>query len=270
MRVGGIRKAHHEHLRQQIYPLLELEALAGRPEPSRPLRAKRLQFHETQAGDGGLISPRSLLPPSTSACQEVRQLPWKDLRLTASVVAVNQKGVISLSKASERRQGRACHRNCAQPSGPARGTRGSFRRDIACVSNFSGNPGMDGTNGLDGMGGTSGTPGSMDPNDPSPGGDGSNGSNGSADHDGDPGGSAPPVQVLVALQSRTHPLLQVRSSTWQTQIVSCGSPGWLAVGAGRWWPRRFRRKGRSRRARRLERPRRAGLTASQEKAAPSR
>lgn len=139
---------------------------------------------------------------------------WKDLQVTASVVAVNQKGVVSLTKDPRVSDGKVGHLTVTVPSHPDLHADLDipFRYDIAYVSNFSGRPGMDGWNGLDGTDGTSGNMGSLDPNNPSPGGDGSNGTNGSDGHDGDPGGDAPPVDVRVTLQSGAHPLLQVSVS----------------------------------------------------------
>jgi hypothetical protein len=54
--------------------------------------------------------------------------------------------------------------------------------------------------------------GSIDPNNPSAGGNGGDGSDGGNGQDGGAGGDAAPVQVMVALQSGNHPLLQVRVS----------------------------------------------------------
>jgi len=140
---------------------------------------------------------------------------WKDLQVTATVVTVNNKGVISLSKDPRVSDGKTGHVTITVPSHP--GMRADldvpFRYDIAFSANFSGARGMDGSNGMDGMNGAPGSMGSTDPNNPSPGGNGGNGTNGSDGGDGGPGGNAPPVQVRVALQpalsAADHPLLQV-------------------------------------------------------------
>lgn len=147
---------------------------------------------------------------------------WKDLQVTASVVTVNNKGVIALSKDPRVSDGKTGHVTITVPSHPDIHTELDipFRYNIAFAAIFSGAKGMDGTNGLDGMAGSSGSMGSTDPNNPSPGGDGGNGTDGSNGGDGSPGGDAPPVQVRVALQAATssgggaadHPLLQVSVS----------------------------------------------------------
>jgi hypothetical protein len=136
---------------------------------------------------------------------------WKDLQVTASVVTVNKKGVVSLAKDPRVSDGKTGHVVVTVPSHPDMRAELDipFRYDIAFASDFSGSKGMDGMNGSDGMDGTPGSTGSTDPNNPSPGGDGGNGTDGTNGQDGSPGGDAPPVQVQVALQSGDHPLLQV-------------------------------------------------------------
>jgi hypothetical protein len=143
------------------------------------------------------------------------KVQWKDLQVRASVVTVNQKGVLSLSKDPRVSDGKVGHVTVTVPSHPdvkAAELDIPFRYDVSFVSSFSGARGTDGMNGLDGIDGISGSPGSMDPNNPSPGGDGTNGTDGSNGQDGGNGGDAPPVQVLVALQPGSHPLLQVSVS----------------------------------------------------------
>jgi len=139
---------------------------------------------------------------------------WKDLTVTASVVTVSQKGIVSLARDPRISDGKVGHVTVTVPSHPDMRADLDipFRYDIAFVSNFSGSPGMSGMNGTDGTNGFSGSPGSTDPNNPSPGGDGTNGTDGSNGQDGSPGGNAPPVQVQVALQAGSHPLLQVSVS----------------------------------------------------------
>jgi len=139
---------------------------------------------------------------------------WKDLQVTASVVTANQKGVLSLAKDPRVSDGKVGHVTITVPSHPD--VRAEldipFRYDIAFASNFSGSKGADGMNGSDGIDGASGSMGSIDPNNPSPGGNGGDGTDGSNGGDGGQGGDAPPVQVQVALQSGSHPLLQVAVS----------------------------------------------------------
>jgi hypothetical protein len=140
---------------------------------------------------------------------------WKDLKVTASVVTVNQKGVVSLARDPRISDGKIAHVTITVPSHPdvrAAELDIPLRYDYKFVANFSGSTGSSGMSGSDGMNGTSGSMGSTDPNNPSPGGDGSNGTNGSDGQDGGPGGDAPPVQAQVALRAGSHPLLQVAVS----------------------------------------------------------
>ena len=136
---------------------------------------------------------------------------WKDLKVTATVVTANQKGVLTLPSDPRISDGKVPHVTITVPSHPD--LRADLdvpvRYDEKYTANFSGSNGMSGNNGLDGMNGTSGSTGSMDPNNPSPGGNGSDGTDGSNGQDGSPGGDAPPVQVRVAFRSGVHPLLQV-------------------------------------------------------------
>jgi len=139
------------------------------------------------------------------------KIQWKDLKVTATVVTVNQKGVISLAKDPRVSDGKVGHVSVTVPSQP--GVMSAeldvpFVYNVAFVSNFSGQPGSNGSNGSDGTDGSSGSSGSMDPNNPSAGGDGGDGTNGSDGQDGGPGGNAPPVQVLMTLQSGSKPLVQ--------------------------------------------------------------
>jgi len=136
---------------------------------------------------------------------------WKDLKVTASVVTANQKGIVSLPRDPRISDGKVPHVTITVPSHPDIRAELDIpvRYDEKYISNFSGSSGSSGMNGSDGMDGTSGSMGSTDPNNPSPGGDGSNGTNGSDGQDGGSGGDAPPVQVRVALRSGSHPLLQV-------------------------------------------------------------
>jgi hypothetical protein len=139
---------------------------------------------------------------------------WKDLTVTASVVSVNKKGIVSLRHDPRVSEGRVGHVTITVPSHP--GLRADldipFRYDIAFAANFSGSKGSDGMNGTDGTDGASGSMGSMDPNNPSPGGNGSDGTDGSNGQDGGPGGDAPPVQVRVTVKQENRPLLQVSVS----------------------------------------------------------
>jgi hypothetical protein len=136
---------------------------------------------------------------------------WKDLTVTASVVSVNKKGIVSLSRDPRISDGKMGHVTIAVPSHPGISAELDIplRYDYNFASNFSGGSGSNGFNGTDGIDGMSGSMGSVDPDNPSPGGDGSNGTNGSDGQDGGAGMDGPAVQVRMTLRSGNHPLLQV-------------------------------------------------------------
>jgi hypothetical protein len=139
---------------------------------------------------------------------------WRDLNVAASVVAANQKGIVSLSEDPRISDGKAAHVTITVPSHP--GLQADLdiplRYDYNFSTNFSGNTGSGGFDGSNGMDGTSGSMGSLDPNSPSPGGNGSDGSNGSDGQNGGAGGDAPPVEIRVALRPGRQPLLEVSVS----------------------------------------------------------
>ena len=136
---------------------------------------------------------------------------WKDLTVTATVVTVNKKGIVSLPRDPRISDGKVGHVTITVPSHPDQHAELDIpvRYNFKFTANFYGSTGLSGFNGSDGMDGTSGSPGSLDPNNPSPGGNGGNGTDGSNGQDGGPGGDAPPVQVRIALRAAPHPLLQV-------------------------------------------------------------
>jgi hypothetical protein len=139
---------------------------------------------------------------------------WKDLTITASVVAVNQKGIVSLPKDPRVSDGKVGHVAITVPSHPELHADLDIplRYDLKYVANFSGSRGSDGMNGSDGTDGTSGSMGSLDPNNPSAGGNGTDGGDGGNGQDGGDGRDAPPVQLRIALKLESHPLLQVSVS----------------------------------------------------------
>lgn len=139
---------------------------------------------------------------------------WSDLLVTATVVTVNKKGVITLPKDPRVSDGKLPHVTITVPSHP--GIHADLdiplRYDYKFVSDFSGSSGANGMDGSDGSDGMSGSDGSMDPDNPSAGGNGSDGGNGTDGSNGGPGGDAPPVQIQVTLRPGSHPLLQARVS----------------------------------------------------------
>lgn len=136
---------------------------------------------------------------------------WSDLAITATVVSVNKKGVLSLPADPRLSDGKTGHITITVPSHP--GLHADLdiplRYNYKFAADYSGSNGSSGTNGLAGSDGSSGSPGSIDPNNPSPGGNGGDGSSGANGGDGGNGGDALPVQVQVALQPGAHPLLQI-------------------------------------------------------------
>jgi hypothetical protein len=139
---------------------------------------------------------------------------WKDITVAASVVTANQKGTVSLPADPRVSEGKVGHVLLTVPSHPDLHAELDIpvRYDYSFSANFAGSSGSKGFDGSSGSDGMSGSMGSIDPTNPSPGGNGSDGSNGSDGGSGEPGGNGPDVQVLVALKSGNHTLLQVRVS----------------------------------------------------------
>jgi hypothetical protein len=136
---------------------------------------------------------------------------WSDLSVTATVVSVNKKGVLSLSADPRVSDGKTAHITVTVPSHPGMNANLDvpLRYNYKFVANYSGASGSNGSDGNNGSDGSSGTMGSLDPNNPSAGGNGGDGTNGTNGSDGEPGGDAPSVQVQVTLRPGAHPLLQV-------------------------------------------------------------
>jgi hypothetical protein len=141
---------------------------------------------------------------------------WSDLTVSASVVTVNKKGVLSLPHDPRKSDGKTGQVEISVPSHPE--LHASLTVPVSYsfpfAASFSGASGMSGTNGTDGSDGMSGSSGSMGscvPDSTSAGGDGgtgTDGSDGGRGGDGDNGGNAPPVKVMIALQPGAQPLLQ--------------------------------------------------------------
>jgi hypothetical protein len=107
------------------------------------------------------------------------KVQWKDLAITATVVSINKKGIVTLDRDPRPSEGKIGHLAITIPTQPGISTELDVpvRYDYPFTSNFAGTSGSNGSNGSDGQ-------------------------------DGGPGGDAPPVQVRVALRSGSHPLLQ--------------------------------------------------------------
>jgi len=136
---------------------------------------------------------------------------WNDLNVVATVVEVNDKGILYLGDDPRVSEGKTGHVTITAPSHPDLRAELDIpiRYDDAFVANFSGSPGSGGMSGMDGMAGSTGSMGSTDPNNPSPGGNGGNGSDGSDGKDGSPGGNAPNVLVRLTLRAGDHLMLEV-------------------------------------------------------------
>src|ERR1700733_11908724 len=98
---------------------------------------------------------------------------WKDLKVTATIAAVNQKGIVSLPRDPRISDGKVPHITITVPSHPD--LRADLdipvRYDEKYTANFSGSDGSSGMNGTDGNDGMSGRSGSLGTHNPSPGGD---------------------------------------------------------------------------------------------------
>jgi hypothetical protein len=139
------------------------------------------------------------------------KVSWSDLAITATVVSVSKKGVVSLPRdprVSDGKMGRVVITIPSQP-GITTDLDIPLRYDYPFVSKYSGSAGSNGLSGNDGANGTSGSIGSFDPDHPSAGGDGTNGTNGTDGQDGSGGGDGPPVEVRLAFRTGARPLLQI-------------------------------------------------------------
>jgi hypothetical protein len=138
------------------------------------------------------------------------KVQWKDLTVTPTVVSVNKSGVLTLPRDPRVSDGKIGHVSITVPSHPdlKADLDIPLRYNYAFAASYAGSDGSKGSDGSNGLDGSSGSMGSMDPNNPSPGGNGGDGSNGSDGSNGGDGSDGPAVQVQVALQAGSHPLLQ--------------------------------------------------------------
>jgi hypothetical protein len=143
------------------------------------------------------------------------KVQWKDLAVVATVVSANKSGVLSLPADPRVSDGKTGHVTITVPSHPDLKAELDIplRYNYAFKAGYSGSDGNRGLDGNSGLDGSSGSMGSMDPNNPSPGGNGGSGTNGSDGSNGGDGSDGPPVQVRVALQTGSQPLLQIGVKT---------------------------------------------------------
>ncbi len=138
------------------------------------------------------------------------KIAWSDLVVTATVVTVNKKGVVSLARDPRLSDGKTGHVTITAPSQP--GLHADLdiplRYNIAFAAHFDGSDGTKGMDGTDGLSGSDGSMGSMDANNPSAGGNGSDGGNGTDGSNGSPGGDGSSVQIWLTVQPGPQPLLQ--------------------------------------------------------------
>jgi hypothetical protein len=89
------------------------------------------------------------------------KVPWKDLEITASVVTVDQKGVVFLPDDPRISDGKNPHVTITVPSHPDLRAELDIpvRYDHAYTSDFSGTRGLSGSSGMDGLSGASGSHG---------------------------------------------------------------------------------------------------------------
>ena len=138
------------------------------------------------------------------------KIAWSDLVVTATVVTVNKKGVVSLARDPRVSDGKTGHVTISAPSQPSLHADLDIplRYNIAFAAHFDGSDGMKGMDGTDGLNGSDGSMGSIDANNPSAGGNGSDGGNGTDGSNGSPGGDGDSVQIWLAVQPGPQPLLQ--------------------------------------------------------------
>jgi hypothetical protein len=137
---------------------------------------------------------------------------WQDLKVSATVVGVNNKGVLSLYSDPRLSDGKLPHVTITAPSHPSLKAELDvpLRYDRSFAASFAGSDGFKGLDGSDGTDGTNGMMGSIDPDNPQAGGDGSDGTDGSDGQNGQNGSDGPPVLVRVTLrQGSQSPLLQI-------------------------------------------------------------
>lgn len=134
---------------------------------------------------------------------------WSDLKLDATVVSANNKGVLSLPADPRVSDGQRGHVTITVPSHPdlRAELEVPLRYDYPYAAYFTGSAGNSGFDGTSGIDGSSGMSGSLDPAHPSSGGDGGNGSKGSDGSRGRDGSDAPAVQVRVTLKPGASPVL---------------------------------------------------------------
>lgn len=130
----------------------------------------------------------------------IHKVPWSEFSLSASVVAANAKGQVSLTSDPLQIHSSFGHVTVTMPSHPELKAEIDIplRFDLHYRTNFDASNGMDGmsgTNGIDGMRGTDGTPDAQ--GNLSAGGNGSDGSDATNGTDGSRGGNAPDVQVYL-------------------------------------------------------------------------
>lgn len=144
---------------------------------------------------------------------------WQDLAISAEIVQVNNRGIVSMPADPRLSDGKQPHLIVTLPSQPGLQAELNIplRYDQSFSANFSGPSGSSGMDGQAGTDGSMGSSGSSDPDHPVPGGDGSDGGSGTDGDNGGRGGDALPVEVRVSLRAGSHPLLQVRVSNAQRQ-----------------------------------------------------
>ncbi|HEX9201962.1 MAG TPA: hypothetical protein VF865_20570 [Acidobacteriaceae bacterium] len=136
---------------------------------------------------------------------------WKDVAVTATVVSVNSKGVLSLPSDPRVSDGKTGHVSITVPSHPDLKAELDIplRYNYAFNVSFSGINGSSGLDGNSGLDGSSGSMGSIDLQHPVAGGNGSDGSNGSDGGNGSNGGDGEDVLVRAALRAGSDPLLEI-------------------------------------------------------------
>lgn len=141
------------------------------------------------------------------------KVPWSEFALKSSVVDVNARGKVSLTRDVWQIQGDFGHVTVTMPSHPELTPAEldiPLRFDLRYSVDFSGSKGMDGTDGTNGTDGMAGTDGTITTNGTmGAGGNGSDGTNGTDGMNGGSGGDAPDVQVYLVPMPGNGRLIEV-------------------------------------------------------------
>lgn len=195
-----------------------------RPHPSLrvPLATLQLSNMQVTMPKGNTLAPGKKSPLVVSftdatgktlstAGQGHGTIPWSALNVSATVVQINQSGVVKMPETPSQSDGNTGVVTIAVPGKPDLTAQVQVfpRYDIAYRAHYSGADGLSGNDGVNGIDGTDGMNGSMDPNNPTAGSNGTDGTDGTPGGNGSDGNDGPPVLIRVAKWPGSRPLLEV-------------------------------------------------------------